>query len=65
MQALIPLPPMIERFIRLPAGADRRGSGFSARGPRHPVPKPLFPGFTVRGRGMFRLIRDTGVDGRW
>ena len=60
MEGLIPLPHQIERFIRLPAGSvirfvlleDLVGL-FLGR---------LFPGFTVQGQGMFRLIRDTGVE---
>jgi polyphosphate kinase len=64
MNGLIPLPSQIERFIRLPAGA----------GPEAPIRfvlledvvdlnlHTLFPGFAVVRRGMFRLIRDTGVE---
>ena len=63
MQALIPLPALIERFVRLPAGADRTRIRFVLLEDLvglflHHV----FPGFQVRGRGMFRLIRDTGVE---
>ncbi|WP_158742493.1 RNA degradosome polyphosphate kinase [Acidisphaera sp. L21] len=63
MSGLIPLPSQVDRFIRLPAG---------------PTPGPIrfvlledlvslnlhtvFPGFDVVGQGMFRLIRDTGVE---
>ena len=63
MRALLPLPPQVQRFIRLPA---RRGSGairfvlledvillFLDR---------LFPGFIMAERGLFRLIRDTDVE---
>ncbi len=69
MQALLPLPAMVERFIRLPALPDRPNSSdrsvirfvlledlvrlFLDR---------LFPGFSLQGSGMFRLIRDTGVE---
>jgi polyphosphate kinase len=63
MQALIPLPPMIERFIRLPAGADRTRVRFLLLEDLVTLClNHLFPGYTVRGRGMFRLIRDTGVE---
>ncbi len=63
MKALIPLPALIERFVRLPAQQD------SAR-IRFVLLEDLvglflghmFPGFRVLGRGMFRLIRDTGVE---
>lgn len=63
MRALLPLPPQVQRFIRLPA---RRGGGairfvlledvillFLDR---------LFPGFIMTERGLFRLIRDTDVE---
>ena len=68
MSGLIPLPSQIERFIRLP---------MQAAGPTG-APDPirfvlledlvslslhiLFPGFRVLGQGMFRLIRDTGIE---
>ena len=62
MDGLIPLPGQVERFIRLPS---------SPGGPiRFVLLEDLvglnlhsvFPGFRVIGRGMFRLIRDTGVE---
>jgi len=68
MDALIPLPALIERFVRLPAPADRTTADrttirfvlledlvglFLGR---------LFPGFRAVGQGLFRLIRDTGVE---
>ena len=64
MSGLIPLPSQVERFIRLPAGNT----------PGAPIRfvllddlvalnlQTMFPGFQVVGRGMFRLIRDTGVE---
>ncbi|HTQ70372.1 MAG TPA: RNA degradosome polyphosphate kinase [Acidocella sp.] len=61
MSALIPLPSQIERFIRLPAG----------EGPIRFIMleelvamnlSRLFPGFSVQGTGLFRLIRDTDVE---
>ena len=61
MSALIPLPAQVERFVRLPAG----------EGPIRFVMLEelvamnmgrLFPGFTVQGSGLFRVIRDTDVE---
>jgi len=63
MRALIPLPAQAERFIRLPQEdgitilrflmlEDLIGM-FLDR---------LFPQFKVQGEGMFRLIRDTGIE---
>ena len=64
MSALLPMPAQVDRFIRLPAGSDGGGPV------RFVVLEDLvalnlhtlFPGFDVIGRGMFRLIRDTGVE---
>jgi len=64
MRALIPLPSQVERFVRLPSDPSRPDTIrfvmlddlvvlFLMR---------LFPGFSVTGHGMFRLIRDTDVE---
>jgi polyphosphate kinase len=66
MRALVPLPSLIERFIRLPDARLPDGRGairfimleqlvtlFLDR---------IFPGYRVTGEGMFRLIRDTDVE---
>ncbi len=59
MDALIPLPALIERFIRLPGASIRfvvleeLVAMFLDR---------LFPGYQPAGRGVFRVIRDTGVE---
>ena len=64
MRALLPLPPQIERFIRLPPDPESRGKIrfvmledlivlFLHR---------LFPGFIAAEHGLFRLIRDTDVE---
>jgi len=63
MRALIPLPAQIERFIRLPAGAEGQPTRFVLL--EHLVLlslNRLFPGYRVVGEGQFRLIRDTDVE---
>ena len=67
MTALLPLPAMLERFIRLPSRGAEPGIPPQIRfvlleDVVGPSLHRLFPGFDVVGRGMFRLIRDTGVE---
>jgi polyphosphate kinase len=68
MRAMLPLPAQVERFIRLPAH-DRKGPDGKPM-VRFILLEELvlmfldrvFPGFTVNGGGLFRLIRDTDVE---
>ena len=63
MRALLPLPPQVERFIRLPS---RRGAGAMRFVLLEDVIMlfldRLFPGFIMAESGLFRLIRDTDVE---
>jgi polyphosphate kinase len=59
LQALLPLPNQIDRFIRLPGAAirflpleDVIGLYFDR----------LFPGMEVKGQGLFRVLRDSEVE---
>ncbi|MBM3591113.1 MAG: RNA degradosome polyphosphate kinase [Alphaproteobacteria bacterium] len=63
MRALLPLPPQVQRFIRLPS---RRGAGAMRFVLLEDVIllflDRLFPGFIMAENGLFRLIRDTDVE---
>ena len=60
MQALIPLPTQVERFIRLPGEGGIRFV-LVEHVVRLLLPR-LFPGYALHGQGLFRLIRDTDVE---
>ena len=63
MNGLIPLPPLIERFVRLPAGEDGPAARFVLLEDAIALHLGrLFPGFRVLGRGTFRVIRDTEIE---
>ncbi|MBV1795626.1 RNA degradosome polyphosphate kinase [Siccirubricoccus sp. G192] len=69
MRALLPLPPQVDRFIRLPSPAPGGAAG-ADRSIRFVLLEDLivlclgrlFPGFIPAERGLFRLIRDTDVE---
>src|SRR3954463_9823193 len=59
LMALLPLPPQVDRFVRLPRAAIRvlpLEELIAIFLPR------LFPGYGVTERGFFRLIRDSDVE---
>jgi polyphosphate kinase len=64
MRALLPVPPQLDRFIRLPAREDQpKLIRFLMLEELIAMCLPrLFPGFTTAERGMFRLIRDSDVE---
>ncbi len=63
MDALIPLPGLIERFVRLPMQAESTTIRFVLLEELVGLfLGRLFPGFRAVGQGLFRLIRDTGVE---
>jgi polyphosphate kinase len=63
MRALLPLPPQIERFIRLPAVEGSSAIRFVQLEDVITLSLGrLFPGFIPAEQGLFRLIRDTDVE---
>jgi len=64
MRALLPLPPQVDRFIRLPAldAADRTIRFVLLEDLITLFLDQLFPGFVPADQGLFRLIRDTDVE---
>jgi polyphosphate kinase len=59
LMALLPLPPQVDRFVRLPGSAIR----FLPLEELIAIFLPrLFPGYGVSERGFFRLIRDSDVE---
>ena len=59
--ALIPVPPQLRRFIRLP-DADKRVRFIPLEEVIALFFDKLFPGHSVSGWGMFRILRDSDVE---
>ncbi len=63
MHALLPIPPQLDRFIRLPQEEAAEGIRFIRLESVVGIfVSRLFPGYQVRSQGAFRVVRDSDIE---
>ena len=63
MNALLPIPHQLERFIRLPGGGGKKPVRFISIENMLTVFIPrLFPGYDMVSKGVFRILRDSDIE---